>query len=87
MRHESFSDLRVSEIMTRWPQTIRVFIDLKMHCVGCPIGVFHTLVDAAEEHALDLDRLVAEIAAAIDGETTAGPERDRRRSTLAGAAP
>ena len=87
MKYELFSDLCVDEIMQRWPTTIGVFIDLQMHCIGCPIGTFHTLADAAEEHGLALDVLVAEISAAIDEATTAGPERARRRSAPADAGP
>ncbi|RYE85556.1 MAG: DUF1858 domain-containing protein [Hyphomicrobiales bacterium] len=87
MKYEEFSDLCVAEIMQRWPTTIGVFIDLQMHCIGCPIGTFHTLADAAEEHGLTLDELVTEVSAAIDEATRAGPERVRRRSAPAGAGP
>ena len=68
MQTERFIDLPVSEIMNRWPSTIGVFIDLGMHCIGCPIGVFHTLMEAAEEHRVGFDKLVAEVSAAIDGD-------------------
>lgn len=30
------TDMNLSEIMNRWPPTIRVFIDRRMHRVGCP---------------------------------------------------
>ena len=87
MRAEGFIDMPVSEIMRRWPSTIGVFLDLGMLCVGCPIGVFHTLPEAADEHRLDFETLIAEVSAAIDGDARAGPERVRRRSALAGAGP
>ncbi|HEV2515843.1 MAG TPA: DUF1858 domain-containing protein [Devosia sp.] len=87
MRYEEFSNLCVAEIMGRWPATIGVFIDLGMHCIGCPIGVFHTLADAAEEHGIPLQVLSAEISAAIDGETKAGPVRARHRSAAGGGGP
>ncbi|RYE10512.1 MAG: DUF1858 domain-containing protein [Hyphomicrobiales bacterium] len=60
-------DLSVAEIMRRWPATLGVFIDLGMHCVGCPIGVFQTPVEAAAEHHLPLDVLLSELQAAIAG--------------------
>ncbi|HEY9011108.1 MAG TPA: DUF1858 domain-containing protein [Devosia sp.] len=80
MKYEDVSDLCVAEIMGRWPATIGVFIDLQMHCVGCPIGSFHTLADAADEHGLELEELVAEISAAIQEAITEGQARVRRRS-------
>lgn len=59
-------DLSVGEIMFTWPSTIRVFLDRRMHCVGCPIAPFHTLPDAAEEHGLLLAGLVDDIERRID---------------------
>ncbi|MFO1151566.1 MAG: DUF1858 domain-containing protein [Alsobacter sp.] len=43
-------DCLVDDVMRRWPATIRVFLDTKFHCVGCPIGCFHTVADACREH-------------------------------------
>ncbi len=45
----------VDDIMRRWPATIRVFVDHRMGCVGCPIGSFHSVEDACREHKLDQD--------------------------------
>lgn len=76
MRHRiKLDDLSVKEIMDRWPQTAGTFIAHRMHCVGCPIGPFHTLSDAAEEHRLDVD----ELTEAITREITANQGRDHRR--------
>lgn len=44
------SDMMVDEVMTRWPATIRVFLDHRMKCVGCPIASFHSIADASREH-------------------------------------
>jgi hybrid cluster-associated redox disulfide protein len=46
-------DLTVDKVMCRWPATIRVFIDFKMHCVGCPIATFHSVDEASREHKID----------------------------------
>ena len=40
----------VDDVMRRCPATIRVFLDYRMHCVGCPIACFHTVDDACREH-------------------------------------
>jgi hybrid cluster-associated redox disulfide protein len=39
--------------MRRSPQAIRVFLQFKMRCVGCPIACFHTVDDACREHGVD----------------------------------
>jgi hybrid cluster-associated redox disulfide protein len=43
----------VDEVMRSHPTTIRVFLDFKMGCVGCPIACFHTVDDACGEHGID----------------------------------
>lgn len=53
-----FDDL-VDDIMRQWPQTIRVFLDFRMNCVGCPITTFHTVEDSCREHGVDLPTFLA----------------------------
>jgi len=63
MQTPEIIDMSLFEIMSRWPPTIGVFLDRRMHCVGCPIAPFHSLVEAAEEHDQQLDELIAAIEA------------------------
>lgn len=46
-------EVSVSEIMTRWPDTMAVFIRHNMFCIGCAIAPFHTVAEACTAHALD----------------------------------
>ncbi|WP_454634249.1 DUF1858 domain-containing protein [Bradyrhizobium cenepequi] len=39
--------------MRRWPATIRVFLDFRMRCVGCPIAAFNSIDEACGEHGVD----------------------------------
>ena len=55
----------VDDIMRRWPATIRVFLDYKMHCAGCPIACFHTVDDACREHGVDRTAFVGDLQAAV----------------------
>ncbi len=68
MRGPSFDDpdLPLSELMTRWPQTVTVFMRHGMICVGCLISPFHTVTDACAEYRLDPEAFVAELRRAID---------------------
>jgi hybrid cluster-associated redox disulfide protein len=47
-----FEDL-VDDVMRGSPETIRVFLEFKMRCVGCPVACFHTVDDACREHGID----------------------------------
>ena len=62
----------VEEVMTRHPTVIRVFLDFRMNCVGCPIGTFHTVIDACAEHGVHLQRVPA-------GGTGCGERRPKQR--------
>jgi hybrid cluster-associated redox disulfide protein len=51
----------VDDIMRRFPATIRVFLDFRMSCVGCPIGPYHGIEDSCREHGVDRDAFVASL--------------------------
>ncbi len=59
-----FDDL-VDDVMTGVPETIRVFLEFKMRCVGCPIACFHTVDDACREHGVDRDRFLNALRAVV----------------------
>ena len=58
------SHLLVDDVMSRWPATIRVFLDFRMSCVGCPIAGFHSVEDACREHGIDREDFLAALRAA-----------------------
>lgn len=75
MHRHDLADMSLSEIMARWPETVRVFVALGLHCVGCPIAGFHALSDAAQEHGIaqvTIERRLLETIGA------AGPPSRRR---------
>jgi hybrid cluster-associated redox disulfide protein len=67
MKHNHIDDpdLPLGALMTRWPDTITVFMRHKMLCVGCLVNPFHTVIDACAEYGLDVDAFYAELAASI----------------------
>jgi hybrid cluster-associated redox disulfide protein len=58
----------VDDVMRQWPATIRVFLNHKMRCVGCPIACFHTVDDACREHGTDREWFLADLRAASAGQ-------------------
>jgi hybrid cluster-associated redox disulfide protein len=62
----------VDDVMRRWPSTIRVFLNHKMGCVGCPIGTFHGVDDACREHGISPDdfmEALREVTARVPAES------------------
>jgi len=62
-------DDTVGEVMAGCPATIRVFLDFRMRCVGCPISALHTVDDACKEHGVDRDELLAALRAVANAVT------------------
>lgn len=57
----------VEDVMRFHPETIRVFLDFKMGCVGCPIGIFHSIRDACVEHGINSHAFLEALYQAIEG--------------------
>lgn len=73
-------DLPVATIMSHWPSTVTAFLELHMHCVGCPLAALQTLMDAAAEHGLDYDIVEAAMLRQIEqAEVTDAPAPRRPR--------
>ena len=68
MQIHDIATMSLAEIMSRWPPTIRVFLERRMHCVGCPIAPFHLVADAAGEHGLSYAVLLADLEARAGGD-------------------
>ena len=55
------ADTTIDDVVTRHPATARVFINRRMHCVGCEIDRFHTVADACRIYGQPLTSLLAEL--------------------------
>lgn len=74
MRAQDMDGLLLDEIMTRWPQVQRVFIDWHLHCIVCPVTGFHTLADSAAAHGYPIEPLREAVLRVInDRPETAAP--------------
>lgn len=59
-------DISVMDIMNNWPETLSVFLQYKMLCIGCSIAPFHTIEEACAEYNLDVAKIRIELDAAIE---------------------
>lgn len=63
-------DITVKELLDRYPQLLRTFMDLGLSCVGCPTETFHTLADVAREYRLYQDQLLHRLQYALEESAT-----------------
>jgi hybrid cluster-associated redox disulfide protein len=54
-------DMTVGQVLRLYPQTVPVFLDLGMHCLGCPSSTMESIEGAARTHGKDVDDLVKQL--------------------------
>ncbi len=60
------SDMVVADVLEKWPETVPVFQELKMACVGCAMAPFDTLDDVATIYKVDLSQFMETLNQAIN---------------------
>lgn len=51
--------------MAENPRSMVILLEYKIHCVGCMLAPFHSVADAAIEHDIDEDELLAILRSGI----------------------
>lgn len=61
MSPAQLNDMIVKDLMSRWPQTMAVFLRRRMACPGCLMAPFMTVSEAAAEHGIAADELARDL--------------------------
>ena len=56
-------DTIIGDVLDIAPHAAPLFLAIGMHCLGCPSAQMETLEEAAMVHGIDVDELMAKIAA------------------------
>lgn len=58
-------DSIIGDILDAAPQTAIYFMEMGMHCLGCPSARGESIEEACAVHGVDVDELIEKINAAI----------------------
>lgn len=58
-------DMVIAKVISLAPETVDVFMEFGMHCVGCMAAAGETIAEACEVHGIDADELVDALNAEI----------------------
>ncbi len=58
-------DTIIAEVLDNHPETAPLFLEIGMHCLGCPSARGESIEQACAVHGADVDALLAKINAAI----------------------
>jgi hybrid cluster-associated redox disulfide protein len=65
---EVTSDWTLGETLEQYPETMEVFAQFGMRCIGCAISMHETIVQGAEAHGINVNDLLKKINDAIKKE-------------------
>ncbi|MBT5022207.1 DUF1858 domain-containing protein [Candidatus Woesearchaeota archaeon] len=54
-------DMPIGDIVSKHPETIEVFFNHNLHCIGCAAAQFETLEEGAQVHGINVDVLVKDL--------------------------
>ncbi|MCL7415253.1 MAG: DUF1858 domain-containing protein [ANME-2 cluster archaeon] len=54
-------EMKIEEIVAKYPQTIGVFFQYGLGCVGCHAASFESLAQGATMHGIDLDAMLKDL--------------------------
>ena len=58
-------DTIVGDILDLAPEAAPLFLEIGMHCLGCPASRGESIAEACEVHGTDVDALLAKLNTAI----------------------
>ncbi|MGN0520253.1 MAG: DUF1858 domain-containing protein [Candidatus Fimenecus sp.] len=61
MLTEITKDMTIGDILDADRETVPFFLEMGMHCLGCPASRGETVAQACEVHGVDADELVNKI--------------------------
>ena len=56
-------DMIIGDVLDMEPETAQYFLEMGMHCLGCPSSRGETIEQACAVHSVDCDELVAKLNA------------------------
>ncbi|MGA9347267.1 MAG: DUF1858 domain-containing protein [Anaerolineae bacterium] len=55
------AEMGINEVVTKYPQTIKVFFHYGMKCTGCYISGFHSIAESAKQYDIELEPLLSDL--------------------------
>ncbi|MEM4264016.1 MAG: DUF1858 domain-containing protein [Candidatus Woesearchaeota archaeon] len=50
-------ETKISDVASKYPETIEIFFKYGMHCIGCPASRMETIEDGCRGHGISDDKI------------------------------
>jgi len=54
-------DMTIADVVKKYPETIEVFFNYNLHCVGCFAAEFDTVESGAKVHNVNVEHLLVDL--------------------------
>lgn len=51
-------DMAIGDVISKYPETVEIFQEQGLHCVGCAVAAMETIEQASEAHGMNLQILL-----------------------------
>ncbi|TXT56019.1 MAG: Disulfide oxidoreductase [Candidatus Thorarchaeota archaeon] len=59
-------DMKIAEVVTKWPETAGTFMEWGLHCYGCAVAKFESIEQGAVAHGIPAEKLVEALNEAVE---------------------
>lgn len=66
VKQKIIKDMKIEEVIKKYPETVEVFTKYNFHCVGCIAAIFESIEDGAKAHGITAEELVEDLNKAIE---------------------
>jgi len=63
-------DMTIMDVVNKYPQSIKVFFEHGLFCIGCNVAYRETVEQGAAAHGIEVDGLLAKLNQALSEEAT-----------------
>lgn len=61
-------NMSITEVVSKYPETVPVFMQHGMGCLGCAAARFENIEQGALAHGIDVDKLIEDLNKAVEKE-------------------
>ena len=54
-------EMGIMEVVSQYPETVEVFVNAGMGCLGCAAAHFENIEQGAGAHGIDIDKLIEDL--------------------------
>ncbi len=61
-------EMPIGDVVKTHPETVPVFMQHGLHCIGCAVAAFESIAEGAAAHGIEIDALIDDLNKAADAE-------------------